>query len=1135
VLRRLVPCVVLSCLLAPLIVASPPVSAGARVDVLDPTLTGVTVAGDDPTAVLNAVVAVEGPTTLDLYRTRRFAIGDTSPKARRALDEILVTVAARQAPVRFAIERSGAAILSTYDTAYNGFLIQATHRQLESIARTPGVRLIYRAPEWAPDLRDAVPFVGADRVYDTLGYGGAGVRIAVIDTGIDYFHRSLGGAGRAADFADDDPAVIETGSFPTQKVVGGYDFAGTRYNAAAANAADRRPTPDSDPRDETGHGTHVAGIAAGERGVSGVYHGAAPDAEIIGLKVFGRADQFGRPGTTVLANDGIEWAIEANLGRAVKGVCQRDVHNLCRVDVINMSVGSTFAGRLPEATEFVRRATQAGIVVIGSSGNAGDVAFVTGSPGAAPYALSVANTVPPGERTDKVEATYDGGAHDVEALEAEATLAKQMDGQHDVRGDLVDFGRACPGDPAGGDVQRKIALIDGRDCAFQVKLQAAKAAGAVAALVFNTSESIYRMQGQGQAVEIPAYMIKKSDADDLKVRLGGGTRVSIRLVDDFRDSLVLDWTIDTIADSSSRGPSRGGALKPDLAAPGTNISAPRMGSGREALLQSGTSMATPLVAGGAALVIERARREGLAPADRPLGTGGTVGPLDIAALLVNYATAPVWVADSRKGRPAPLALGGVGRMQVDKAARGKTLVRAGAIASLSFGVRALSAPVQETQALTVRNLGATTRRYQIEVRFLMADDVGKGVTYTLSSSELEVAAGASTPVELTVHVDPSALKPWRVAGGDRLLSGASGAMTDAEMDALVVVTEVDASGATVPDGDVVHVPVYFLPRAASDLALTATPVRVDEATGRGTATFTNRGAGAGRAELFVLLAADAVETSLDPRLNLDYVGARVIPGVGAGRTLELAVHTVGAAAIPHEVQAQVWLDTNRDGKLDWLLFNADPPLLAGQLPTGQQYSLARDVASTSPLALGTHTYRASADVDISSRALMLRMDAALLGYTAGSPIAFNAVIVIVPGIDDVRGDVATMRGFDAAPDDGWTGTGPGAGRLHFDASALAFGLDRWTVAVAGGATETVGVTMPALVPPDAGRRLLAVYPVDAAGEGDAEIVLVEAIGPPTPSPTPTLAPIATLAPEPTVPPAGAGPVFLPLLARKAGM
>ena len=69
---------------------------------------------------------------------------------------------------------------------------------------------------------------------------GTGVRVAVLNSGIDYTHYNLGGSGNVADFTNNNPTIIEPGTFPTAKVVGGYDFVGEVWPGGAL-------APDPDP------------------------------------------------------------------------------------------------------------------------------------------------------------------------------------------------------------------------------------------------------------------------------------------------------------------------------------------------------------------------------------------------------------------------------------------------------------------------------------------------------------------------------------------------------------------------------------------------------------------------------------------------------------------------------------------------------------------------------------------------------------------------------------------------------------------------------------------------------------------------------------------------------------------------
>ena len=176
-------------------------------------------------------------------------------------------------------------------------------------------------------------------------------------------------------------------------MVGGFDFAGDDYNASAGG--DRNiPHPDPDPMDCYGHGTHVAGTAAGS-GVTatrmtytGPYDastdysqlyigpGVAPDASLYALKI------FGCNGSTNLTDLALEWAVDPN----------QDGDFGDHLDVINLSLGTPYGWEYDTSVAAANNAALAGVIVVASAGNSGDIQLITSTPASADRAISVAAT-----------------------------------------------------------------------------------------------------------------------------------------------------------------------------------------------------------------------------------------------------------------------------------------------------------------------------------------------------------------------------------------------------------------------------------------------------------------------------------------------------------------------------------------------------------------------------------------------------------------------------------------------------------------------------------------------------------------------------------------------------------------------
>ncbi len=170
------------------------------------------------------------------------------------------------------------------------------------------------------------------RACERAGWHGC-IKVAVLDSGIDYLHAALGGSGNPADFAANNPDIIEPGTFPTAKVVGGYDFVGSNWTGAAGSPPE---APDPDPLDAgpgRGHGTHVAHIIAGKGGV-------APGASLYAVKV---CSSVSTSCSGIALIQGMDFALDPN----------GDGDTSDAVDIINMSLGLDYGQ--PSTTIFPLR------------------------------------------------------------------------------------------------------------------------------------------------------------------------------------------------------------------------------------------------------------------------------------------------------------------------------------------------------------------------------------------------------------------------------------------------------------------------------------------------------------------------------------------------------------------------------------------------------------------------------------------------------------------------------------------------------------------------------------------------------------------------------------------------------------
>jgi len=1031
----------------------------------------------------SALVGLIGVSTFEELVTRhipaRAATLDAAWAAGRGIDVAAIddAVRRRQDRVAAAAERLGITVISRYSTAANGLLVHATASQLAALRAVRGVSFVEPAPIVRPALTRSAAHIGAARLARARGYDGTGSIVAIIDTGVDYTHKMLGGPGtveawQAASRPGATEVITDTWEgkplFPNDKFAGGYDFVGPRYDPPHVCTPQRQattnctsiPEPDSDPLDGAGHGTHVAGIVAGQ-GVDAIGDGVAPGAKLVGLKLYGSG---GADEAADVLVDSIEWCARVNLGIETRGVVPP------RVDAVNISLGENWAQGSRMFDQAVEAAVGTGIVIAASAGNSGDRAFIVGTPSASPKILSVASTLPPMPGIDVV---VRAGDQEATFIGVESFAARQLAAGERIEAGLAWFGRGCNGDAQAQEVREQVALVQRGVCGQDEKVRNAQAAGAIAVVMYTDGNPKTRIGGDPAGIAIPAVMIDRQAGEDLVKQLTGGATATV--VVDARTRKLFSDDADSVAGYSSRGPSKNGALKPDISAPGTGIVSAWMGAGDRGIMFGGTSMASPHIAGVAALMHQRNRAE-------RLGLGGA----DLAALMMNYAQ-PVVFQYGTDHIPVPVVRQGAGVVDVWRSGTGDLVVRAGDIASLNLGPTALldAADVSrifDERTLAVRNLSDDPVTFKVTAEVFSAADRDQGLAVEVPTAPVTLAGKAETTVKVAFNFEPEKLRPWTL----RPAAGASTAAVDAlEIDGHVSLAPVDAGGQPIEDAPVARVPFFSLPRRASwvrSAGMTDLPER------RGTTiSFVNGSPFAGDAEILAVpmlaeaggdVAPAAPEDPDEPdvlhELDLRRVGARYEPA-GDGRpetmlTFGLVRHAT--AAIPLVSRYEIYLDTDRDGVADHRVREG----AAGDRM--QTYFAGWDAAAGA--VRGTEAITGTRHAtDLHTRVSLFSVPIAALGMGAPGPIDFY---VVHRGLTE---DWLFTPSADVAPDGADAPNGP---RYRFDPSRTAPAPARWSITVPAHGRTDVALNGTG----DAGAAWLALYPDNRFDGPDGQMQVIAA-------------------------------------------
>ncbi|KAI0081943.1 subtilisin-like protease [Panus rudis PR-1116 ss-1] len=500
-------------------------------------------------------------------------------------------------------------------------------------------------PAVPPDSESTHILTGVNKLH-AQGILGKGVKIGILDTGIDYTHPALGG-----------------GIGPGHKVIGGFDFVGDAFDGS------NTPMPDPDPLDQcNGHGTHVAGIIGADPNNAFNISGVAYEASLTSYRIFG---------CTGSVTDDI--IIEALL----RGVSEGQ-------DILTMSLGGSDGWTEGSASVVSSRIADSGKIVTIAAGNDGAVgAFFTSGPGNAISAISVAsldNTVIPLQN-----ATVHGVQHD--PITYFATFPLAINDTLPIFATSTDttvVDDACNPLPDNTpDLSKFLVIIRRGTCTFVQKLTNVAAKGGKVALIYDNGTGF-------SAIDVgnfTATLIQQADGVFLVNEFAKKANVSVSFPQSGASFGFPDPAGGLISSFSSIGPTNDMFFKPAVAAPGGNILSTLPVPLGSFGVESGTSMATPFIAGVSALLF---------------GVKGNSKAVGTTARTLFETTAQKVSTSHTDGDPfQSAAIQGAGLVDAFKAITTDIIVSPGEFLLND------TAHFKSQQTFTVKNTGKTTKKFTV--------------------------------------------------------------------------------------------------------------------------------------------------------------------------------------------------------------------------------------------------------------------------------------------------------------------------------------------------------------------------------------------------------------------------------------
>ena len=656
------------------------------------------------------------------------------PNAKQAVENHRQQVYATQDALRSELTLRHYTVTGSVSTLLNAVFVVATPEQVAELRGLRGVKDVRPLRRFHHSLARAVLIINANpkgwNLAGGKGNAGKGLKIAMIDTGIDHTHPAF-----------QDPALPIPAGFPkcnvqsdcdnftNNKVIVARSYvrqlaAGTTPNPAASSRPD-----DYSARDRDGHGTATAMCAAGESnsGPVATITGVAPKAYLGNYKVFGDpgVNNFTTGDIIIQAledalHDGMDIASLSLGSSALSGAL--DTGAAC-----GLSAGSPCD---PEAFA-VENAIHSGMLVVAAAGNEGEDGdqFPTqntiDSPGSAPSAIAAAGNLN-GHTFAAAVLVSGAGVSAIQNIPGQPSNDGPQPSK--TRAPLRDVG-PISGDPLGcnpipaGSLRGDLALIKRGTCDFSTKVLNAQNSGAIGAIVYDPNTDNLITPNQLAGTSIPMALIGVTGGTALKTFIDANPGYPVTL-----ELATLAQQSNIIAAFSSRGPTIDGQLKPDVTAVGTDLymAAERYNPDGDLYgadgytVANGTSFSTPQVAGAAALVKQ---------------THPHFTPAQVKSALVNTAANGLTEDGSAK---ASVTSAGAGLLDVAAALSTTVTV---APTAVSFGFLSTFPPAN--QGLRITNTASSPVKLTLAVAPRSQDSNGK---VTLSQTTLSLSAGQSTTV-----------------------------------------------------------------------------------------------------------------------------------------------------------------------------------------------------------------------------------------------------------------------------------------------------------------------------------------------------------------------------------------------------